>query len=556
MQARLLTSNRLPGWGLAVAGGCCYALANVGWGWWPLAFVCLVPLWRALADASGRSGLHGFVLGLLFGAAIYAAGFGWLFPLAGHFIDSVAGASALWLVHGVWCAVGVGRYALGGGWLLLRWGPGWASLTLPLILLEAVQVNLFPAYIGAGLVYQGQLAQLAGLGGTLLLSTLVVAINALVLRALNGRTLPRCMSTLGVAALVLALASWFGHMQLIRETPVGENRAVHVGIVQNNVVRATAGGDQSKAALDRRAHERNLYLSRQLLDARSLDLLVWPESAFGRALRRPLPLDAQMIRRDIAVPLLFGATSSFHHEGRAASANSVFLSDRQGRIEQVYDKQLLLPFAETVPGLALLGGLSGKLSGKLSSESPDALPGLVGQARIRRWLDAYQAWIARLFPWHQGFRPGPGRRALSQAGLRIATPICFEVIHPGYVRRMVRGGAANMIVTIANDAWFGDTQAPVMHLAMARLRAIEHGLWVVRATNSGISAFIDPRGGVVAQTPLFREAAVSATVYGGTAATLYARYGNWVAYAAGLALLLVLALPAAPLREEALGAQR
>jgi len=136
------------------------------------------------------------------------------------------------------------------------------------------------------------------------------------------------------------------------------------------------------------------------------------------------------------------------------------------------------------------------------------------------------------------FMAGPGKSVLSLGELRIATPICFELIHPDYVRRLVREGAANIMVTVANDAWFGYSQEPWIHLALARLRAIEHGLWVVRATNSGVSAVIDPRGRIVEQSQLFREAAFSAAVRPGPAVTLYSRHGNWLAYLAALLLFL------------------
>ena len=510
-------------WLLLVAGGTAYALGNVGWGLWPLGFVCLVPLWRALIIDTHSTLSRGLRLGLVYGLVTYVVGFTWLFALAGHFIDSISGATALWLAYGLWFALGFGLYGLCCQWLLRQAIPTWVSLSTPLLLLEAVQVSLFPTYLGAGLVHQDNLAQLASLGGPPLLSALVIAVNWQVFR-LSDNPKRSVLYLIGILALLGAsylhgtLASIPLHSKVAADP-------VHFGVVQNNVVQATQDSAHGDDAFDRKTHARNLALSRELLATQPIDVLVWPESAYSRALRRPLPLDAQFIRRDINVPLLFGGTSNFHYRGRAASANSLFLSDHQGRIDQAYDKQLLLPFAERVPEPEVLASLLGWLP----------------QRQVNQWRANYHDWIGRLFPWHQDFQPGPGRSSLSLAGLNMATPICFEMVHPDYVRQLVRNGNANIIVSIANDAWFGDNQEPGIHLSMARLRAIEHGLWLVRATNSGYSAIIDPHGRIVAKSGLFVEQTLSAQVFPLSAITLYRRMGNWVAYLA-CALLGVLLL--------------
>lgn len=513
------------GWALLAAGGVLYALGNVGWGLWPLAFICLVPLWQSIHTRRHSSSPGAAGVGLVYGAAAYAAGFGWLWPLAGQFVDSVWGAALLWLAYGAWFALGFGVYALCSQWLLRRGCPWWASLTAPLLLLEAWQVGLFPAYLGAGLVHTQNIAQLAGLGGVLLLSAFAIYLNGCIYHFVSHLQLRQCLISTAQAGLVLFVAATYGYAQLQGKTPVSEQVPVNVGIVQNNVVRASTHSAIGSAEFAKATHQRNLELSRRLLQQQAIDVLVWPESAYSRALRRPLPLDAQMIRRDLEVPLLFGATSNLHHEGRAMSANSLFLSDRQGRIEQVYDKQKLLPFAETVPDLTL----------------PRMLEDRLPETWLQHWSESYLSWLGALFPWHQRFMPGPAEQVLTLGPLRMATPICFELIDAAYVRQLVRGGAANMIVSIANDAWFGRSQEPFMHLALARMRAIEHGVWVVRATNSGISALINPRGQVVAQTGLFREQTLSGTVYPRSADTLYSRHGDWVASFAG-GLLLVVAL--------------
>jgi len=228
---------KLAHWGLLLAGGACYALANVGWGLWPLAFIGLVPLWQAIADGKSRSRLSIFLLGVCYGGIAYSAGFGWLFALAGHFIDSVTGASLLWLAYGGWFALGFGVYALGSQWLLSRGCPDWASLTIPLLLLEAVQPALFPTYLGAGLLHQAYLSQLASLGGPLLLSALALICNWQLYSAINNLSRRRCLLALGRVGLVLLMALSYGQLRLGGEDAGASEDLLHVGVVQNNVVR-------------------------------------------------------------------------------------------------------------------------------------------------------------------------------------------------------------------------------------------------------------------------------------------------------------------------------
>ena len=276
-------------------------------------------------------------------------------------------------------------------------------------------------------------------------------------------------------------------------------------MVQNNVVRL------EKHKQGRQSHARNLSLSRDLLANNEIDLLIWPESSYSLALRRPLPLDAQFIRADLEVPLLFGGTSSWHAAGRSASANTLFFANQKGQIQQAYDKQSLIPFAESLPGLGAIAAFEKSPFGSL-------WPTIQSD---------YVSYVQELFPWHQQFKPGPESSVIQVGDFRIATPICFEMVQADTVRKLVSEHAANLIVTIANDAWFGTSQEPWIHLKLSRLRAIEHGLWVVRATNSGISAIINPQGEISAQTGLFRAETLASSVQARPATTPYTRLGDW-----------------------------
>jgi apolipoprotein N-acyltransferase len=150
----------------------------------------------------------------------------------------------------------------------------------------------------------------------------------------------------------------------------------------------------------------------------------------------------------------------------------------------------------------------------------------------------------------QDFAAATDTPALRLGAHRLATPICYEAIRPEFVRRMVRASGADLIVTLANDAWFGDSQEPWMHLALARLRAIEHRRWLVRATNSGISALVDPTGAVVARTGVLERANLRGTVRAMDGTTVYARFGDWPGWLALVAVAGTLLLRAPAARTE------
>jgi apolipoprotein N-acyltransferase len=137
------------------------------------------------------------------------------------------------------------------------------------------------------------------------------------------------------------------------------------------------------------------------------------------------------------------------------------------------------------------------------------------------------------------FSPGDSATVFAVDGHRISTAICYEVVYPDLVRRFVVGGS-ELLTTITNDAWFGETTAPYQHFAQAALRAVENGRYLVRAANTGISGIVDPYGRVLTSTPIFEEAAVVGEARFLTTSTVYTRVGDTFAYASVLATVVVL----------------
>ena len=489
---------------LALLSGSLYALSNIGFGVWPFVFFFLIPFWFALDTSQSKPNLkRAGGLGFVFGLCAFATGFPWLLSLTDDFLGSgLFVGSLLWLVFGIWFALGFSVYGILYRCLSYKRGPNSVASIAPFILMEWWQVSLFPSYSGAALIKIPILAQIADLGGPLLLSTFVIFINSrlyfLFRRYQSKQRFP--INQTVSAAMIFMLVIIYGHLrsESILEDKHGD--PIRIGAVQSNLVKL------SKEALSLRSHAVHVKQSKDILAKHPVDLLIWPETAYVRGLRRPLPLDAQFIRADITVPLLFGGTSVWQKNGKKAKANSVFLANKQGSIEQAYDKSKLIPFAEYIP--------------------------------FPSFLTPYKTHINALFPHSQSFHSQATQKAINLNTTVISTPICYEIIHPDFIRQQINHMHPQLIITLANDAWFGDTQEPWIHLSLARLRAIEHRLWIVRSTNSGISAIIDPAGNITSHTGLHTQENLLGTVYPRNTSTYYAQFGNWVGWLALLFMLL------------------
>jgi apolipoprotein N-acyltransferase len=136
-------------------------------------------------------------------------------------------------------------------------------------------------------------------------------------------------------------------------------------------------------------------------------------------------------------------------------------------------------------------------------------------------------------PYVAGTEP----RLLRTRGAALAAPICFEITYPHLLRSFRRAGA-QLFLNLSNDAWFGPTGFAETHLAHAPFRAVELRTWIVRATNTGISAVIDPSGRVQHELGLFREGVLEADVAATDARTVFGRYGDAPVLATLVALML------------------
>jgi apolipoprotein N-acyltransferase len=233
----------------------------------------------------------------------------------------------------------------------------------------------------------------------------------------------------------------------------------------------------------------------QSTGVRDASILIWPESAFPFFLTREadamaqiaglLPQGTVLITGSVRAPDLPPGTRI------TRAYNSVYVIDHEGGVLSVYDKLHLVPFGEYLP--------------------------------FQDWME--KLGIVQLTKVQGGFIPGQQRRALEIPHAPRALPlICYEAIFPGNLA--ARDDRPGWIVNLTNDGWFGFSTGPYQHLQQARLRAIEEGLPMVRAANTGISAVIDPVGRIVAQLGLGVEGVLDSSLPMTIAPTVYARTGD------------------------------
>lgn len=479
---------------LSFASGLLYFLAFPGIDLWPLAFVALVPLFVALA---GQRPKHGFWIGWTAGFGMTITGFYWL----SYTLEVFSGfpQPLCWLFQAILCGYQAGRIGL-FGWLATRgerrgWGRG-LTLALAFAASELVFPLLFPWFYGATVHQLIPLLQVAELGGPIAISLVLLGFNYALAELVLARLERRKPNKLALGgALAPVLAAIYG---LIRVPMVDARSAaapkVEVGLVQANM--SLMGKRKSK----REGLDRHLRLTRALTEKAPLDLVVWSETSVMSAVQED---DAdRALRRQftttLGVPALFGSVlvRQVTDAREYVLFNSALLTDQSGKVVGRFDKQLLLAFGEYLP---------------------------------------FGETFPILYEWspHTGhFQSGSSFKPLSLGQRQIAVVICYEDVLPSFVNRVMSEGDPELIANLTNDAWFGDSTEPWIHLALAKLRSVEHRKFFVRSTNSGVSAFVDPVGRVISHTKTFEEEAQRATLRWLKGKTLYTFWGDapwWLA---------------------------
>jgi len=476
---------------LAPVAGLLAPFALAPYDLWPLGIASLLLLLICLQQASPKRGL---LLGWLYGLGLYGTGVSWVYHSIhdyGHAPAALAAALTFLFVATLSLAfaasfgyafVRLFKNSQSGNllgfpalWILFEWSRSWFLTGFPW---------LFSGYAHTDTVL-AQWAPVLGIYGV----SFIVALSAstlylLIVQFRSNRLNRYCALYAGLfaipwlAAFTLSLVTW--------TQPQGE--AISVTLIQPNI------SQDLKWQPEQRDKTLNLlYLQTRLnLDS---DLVIWPENAVPLFYHRAKPFldDISELVKPSSATVITGLpywqlndddTETYHNSITALGAGN-----------GIYHKQKLVPFGEYVPLQQVLRGLIELFNLPMSD-----------------------------------FRRGPAEQApliatIDGKALNIAPYICYEIVYPDFVRDLAK--QSDLLLTISDDSWFGESAGPLQHLQMARMRAIENGLYLIRGTNTGVSAIIDHRGQIITRAKSFVAENLKGEVWTVSGQTLYSRFGSW-----------------------------
>jgi len=444
----------------------------------PLAVLCPAFLFLAWEGAAPRAAAW---RGFLFTGGTFLAGTYWLYNSI-HLVGQAPLWIALFLMLGLVAIMG--SYTAALGYAVARWGAATGPLRW-LVLLPAgwVAVEWFRGWFLSGFPWlalgYSQLetplrgyAPVAGVYGTSLAAALLAgAIVTLVL----GRRAAR-LTAVGVVVLVVVAGALLARV----EWTVPRGTQVSVALVQ--------GAVPQSMKWEAGQRERTLELYADLTAPHlGTDIIVWPEAALPALERdiRPFLDGLHAAARERGCDVILGQLRRDPVTGAYYNALLAL-----GASEQWYDKRRLVPFGEFFP-----------------------VP-----ARVREWLRLMN------LPYSDFESGADDQPPLAAAGETLAPTICYEDAYASEQLHFVRN--STLLVNVTNDAWFGDSTAPHQHLDISRMRALETGRPMLRATNDGVTALIAHDGTLTGTLPQFQAGVLTGTVQPRVGHTPYVRFGN------------------------------
>ena len=504
--------KKLPGLRLAILAGLLLFLANPPFTLWPLAWIAVIPLVISISRATRwRQALW---RGYLFGWAYLGPTWYWTgLTIAGVTHSNFVGGLAWFLLtlilalyYGLWGAMtwwvsrrvsGHWRFiAPAALWVLVEWLRTIGSVTMPWAQLSYTQYHFLPVL---------QMAELTGAYGV---SFLILLLNAaLAYRWMNRDDPASRQPVLRVLALIALVCL------------CGAARMAFPDTGRPLVVAAMQGNFKSNDARESTEQDFRTFasLTQEALSASPRPALyVWAESSSPRdALTDYSTFNfLHRLAAQAQAPVLVGSRLEEvrYDKGRrvAIESNAAVLFPADNSRPSRYNKQQLVPYGEFIP---LRGLIPPQLDETLAIPVNDVTPG--NETTLLRFQD-----------------PQAGRVALGPF-------ICYESMYPVYAGAMTRQGA-NLLVTQSNDDWFQSEAAMEQHVAAVVLRAVETRREIVRSTTTGVTCFIDARGGVLTQAPLNTKAVLKQTVQLRDGLTLYVRFGDWFVLACAVMLAAAL----------------
>ena len=514
-----------PRW-IAFVAGAASATGFAPLNLWPVTLVCFALFIHLVAQA--ETGKRAALIGWLFGVGHFTIGNNWI--AVAFTFQATMPAWLGWiavLAVGLFLAVYPTMCALGAWWIGRRVGDPNNGVSLPLILAFAgswIITEWLRSWVFTGFAWNPlaivtvpAAAMPAMWVGTYGLSGLVIILSAMLLLAFKRSW--RELAWLGITLISLWVGPMLGSVTYYGNRSVAEHYGVGLGNI--TVVQPNRPQNEKDAPGYQDINFAKLATNSYPLPGQGPRLILWSEDALPDYLEDGYPyrfyqfqpgesaagartrLTTLMGEGDI---LLMGSNRLVIDKNgqMAAARNSMTAMDARGRLLGHYDKAHLVPYGEYLPLKWLLTPLG----------------------------------LSRLVPGNVDFLPGPGPQTMTLSldgkPVKVGLQICYEIIFSGQV--IDRKNRPDFIFNPSNDSWFG-TVGPPQFLAQARLRAIEEGLPVVRATPTGISAVIDADGRVVESVPHRTAGRIDAQLPVAKAPTLFSRYGNILPV--GFALLLI-----------------
>ncbi len=451
---------------LALLFGLCVPLSLAPFNFWPLMFVGVAGFFWLSFQATNSK--HAALLGWLYGVGYFTLGVSWIYGsmqtvetpvwlsiiLTGGFCFLMAlfHTFQLWFFHRFLKHLTFALLLVSPlWWVVNEWIREWFLTGMPW---------LFAGYAFTD-ISVGQLAAVVGIYG---LSFLLAIASAWVLKSLLSWLKNRQLANLKYAALAMGCFALLSLIGVVKPASswTAPLRTINTAAVQSNVNQRTKwSAAQQRPTLD--------FYGQSIVGMKDVDLIVWPEAAMTR---RPdqIPYFLKQVQdlgesRDQAI--ITGILML--HDGRFYNSMLGY-----GTASGEYNKQHLVPFGEYVP--------------------------------LENWLRGLIAFfdlpMLTMYPAAQEQTPIPF--SLESQPYFAAPVICYEAAYPDLVRKLAKD--ADIIAIVSNDAWFGDSLGPHQHLQISRMRAIENGRAIVRATQNGVSALIDADGKVLSQSKQFEPA--------------------------------------------------
>ena len=487
-----------------------------------LAWVALIPLHIALDGLSRRR--QAFWLGWLAGIICSTGIMSWVVTAMNTYGKvPLVFSYGIMLLLTAYLGLYVGIYSAGVVWfrmLMPRYGLFAAPcLWVTLELLRTYVLSGLPwSLLGYSQYRQLDVIQIADHLGVYGVSFLIVLSNVALaelylwlMPLFRGFRPARLPWELVTTAAMLVSLSWAYSTSLIASETMEHSKAtLQVGVVQPNIDQAVKW--------DQAFREETLRRYDHLTESfgYGVDLVVWPEAATPFIYEREPVYQLQLVAmaNRASAPLLFGSPAvRFDQERKPFLLNSAYLLSPDGKLLGRYDKQHLVPFGEYIPLKSSLLFFLEKMVEGIGDFQAGPGPTILS------------------FQLKESDGVAPARR------VKFGVVICYEVIFPDLVRR-IAGSGAEFLVTITNDAWFGDSSAPAQHFSMVVLRSVENHLAFARAANTGISGFIDPFGRIIVASPTFTQTALQAEIPVRQTKTFYSRHGDVFAYGCMLISLL------------------